>query len=42
MLRTYDNFRNRTIVKVVENGKEIKFVTVTFSNGKQLVSIVKV
>ncbi|OOR03865.1 Wall associated protein [Bacillus mycoides] len=39
---TYDSFRNRISVKVVENGKEIKSVTATFSDGNQLVSIVKV
>ncbi|EEL89113.1 Wall associated protein [Bacillus cereus] len=38
----YDSFRNRTSVKVVESGKEIKSVTATFSDGKQLGSIVKV
>ncbi|MET7017412.1 Wall associated protein [Bacillus mycoides] len=38
----YDSFRNRTSVKVVESGKEIRSVTATFSDGKQLGSIVKV
>jgi hypothetical protein len=38
----YDSFRNRISVKVVESGKEIKSVTATFSDGNQLVSIVKV
>nr|WP_313897554.1 RHS repeat-associated core domain-containing protein [Bacillus cereus group sp. BfR-BA-01331] len=34
---TYDGFRNRTSVKVVENGKETKSIAATFNEGNQLV-----
>ncbi|MBG9830867.1 Wall associated protein [Bacillus wiedmannii] len=34
---TYEGFRNRTRLKVGENGKETKFTTATFNEGNQLV-----